>query len=30
MLNPSELLGKYVNYTMDPGGSPTSRGLVND
>ena len=30
MLNPSELLGKYVDYTMDPGGSPSSRGLVND
>ena len=30
MLNPSDLVGKYVNYTMDPGGSASSRGLVND
>jgi len=29
MPHPRELLGKYVSYTMDPGGSSSSRGLVN-
>jgi hypothetical protein len=29
MLHPRDLLGKYVNYAMDPGGSSSSRGLVN-